>query len=90
MSMLREYLDRPPAGWFALDVMRKEARKWDWVALMIDVHPDELKHCLCITAFLYVDPNEYRPKEAAQRVKPGSASPASTGTGMPPGPRWKT
>jgi hypothetical protein len=58
---MREYLDRPPAGWFALDVMRKEARKWDWVALMIDVHPDELKHCLCTTAFLYVRPSEYRP-----------------------------
>jgi hypothetical protein len=42
-----EYLDRPPVGWFALDVMRKESRKWDWCALMIDVHPDELKHCLC-------------------------------------------
>jgi hypothetical protein len=28
-------LDRPPAGWFALDVVRKgEGRKWDWVALM--------------------------------------------------------
>jgi hypothetical protein len=61
MSMLNEYLDRPPAGWFALDVMRKERRKWDWVALMIDVHPDELKHCLCKTAFPYVHPNEYRP-----------------------------
>jgi hypothetical protein len=23
-----EYLDRPPAGWFGLDVMRREARKW--------------------------------------------------------------
>jgi hypothetical protein len=61
MSMLHEYLDRPPAGWFAIDVMRKECRKWDWVALMIDVHPDELKHCLCMTAFLYVRPSEYRP-----------------------------
>lgn len=36
-----EYLDRPPSGWFALDVMRKEKRKWDWVALMIDVHPED-------------------------------------------------
>ena len=53
--------DRPPSGWFALDVMRKESRKWDWVALMVDVHPDELKHCLFKTAFLYVHPNEYRP-----------------------------
>jgi hypothetical protein len=41
MSM-HEYLDRPPAGWFALAVMQKEWRKWDWVALMIDVHPDDL------------------------------------------------
>jgi hypothetical protein len=36
MSM-HEYFDRPPAGWFALDVMRKEARKWDWVVLTIDL-----------------------------------------------------
>src|SRR5258705_11885298 len=57
-----ETLDRPPSGWFALDVMRKgNGRKWDWVALMIDVHPDELKDCLCKTAFLYVHPNEDRP-----------------------------
>jgi hypothetical protein len=56
-----EYLDRPQPGWFALDVMRKETRKWDWVALMVDVHPDELKHCLCKTAILYVDPDEYKP-----------------------------
>ena len=55
-------LDRPPAGWFALDVVRKEARKLDWVALMVDVHPDELKHCLCKgVAFLFVHPNEYKP-----------------------------
>ena len=53
-------LDRPPAGWFALDVMQKDAR-WDWFALMVDVHPDELKHCLCKVAFLYVHPKEYKP-----------------------------
>ena len=34
-----EYLDRPPSGWLPLDVMRKEKRKWDWVALVVDVHP---------------------------------------------------
>src|SRR5438094_6590490 len=56
-----EYLDRPQAGWFALDVMREKARKRDWVALMVDVDPDELKHCVCKIAFLYVHPNEYRP-----------------------------
>jgi hypothetical protein len=38
------YFDRPPAGWFALDVMRTEARK-GWVALMVDTDPDELRHC---------------------------------------------
>ena len=56
-----EYLDRPPSGWFALDVMRRDTRKWDWVALTIDVHPDDLKYCLCKTAFLYVHPKEYKP-----------------------------
>ena len=58
-------LEQPPAGWFALDVMKagKDARKWDWCALMVDVHPDQLKHCLCEFAFLYVHPNEYRPDE---------------------------
>jgi hypothetical protein len=35
-----EYLDRPPTGWFVLDVMRCQARKRDWVALMIDIDPD--------------------------------------------------
>jgi hypothetical protein len=59
-----EYLDRPPAGWFALDVMRKEARKWDWVVLMVDVHPDDLKTCTCdFPALLYVHPKDYRPGE---------------------------
>jgi hypothetical protein len=56
-----QYIDRPPAGWFPLDVMKAEKRKWDWVALMVDVHPGELKHCLCKTAFRYVHPRDYRP-----------------------------
>jgi hypothetical protein len=40
--MTIEYLARPPTDrtWFAVEVMRKEARKWDWVAFMIDVDPD--------------------------------------------------
>jgi hypothetical protein len=59
--MRREYLDRPPVGWFVLDVMKAGSGKWDWCALMIDVPPDELKHCLCKTAFLYVHPNDYKP-----------------------------
>jgi hypothetical protein len=36
-----KYLDRPPAGWFVLDVMKTNSRKRDWVALMIDVDPDD-------------------------------------------------
>ena len=59
-----EYLDRPPTGWFALDVVRKEARKWDWVVLMVDVHPDDLKNCTCdFPALFYVHPKNYRPGE---------------------------
>jgi hypothetical protein len=59
-----KYLDRPPAGWFALDVMRKEARKWDWVVLMIDVDPDDLKGYVCdFPALFYVHPKDYRPGE---------------------------
>lgn len=38
-----EEVDRPPSGWFALSVMRKAPRKWDWVALMIDVDPNEYR-----------------------------------------------
>jgi hypothetical protein len=59
-----EYLDRPLAGWFPLNVMRKEHRKWDWVALMVDVDPDNLKYCACdFPALFFVHPDEYRPAE---------------------------
>jgi hypothetical protein len=37
-----EDLEQPPPGWFVLDVMKKAARKSDWVALTIDVHPEDL------------------------------------------------
>ena len=33
------FLDRPPAGWFVLDIMRTKARSRHWAALMVDVHP---------------------------------------------------
>jgi hypothetical protein len=58
-------LDRPPAGWFPLNVMRKEeGRKWDWVALMVDVDPDNLKYCACdFPALFFVHPDEWRPAE---------------------------
>lgn len=65
-----EYLDLPPAGWFVLDVMREDERKKDWCALMIDVHPDDLKTCACeFPALFYVHPKEYRPglRKAQQR-----------------------
>ena len=65
-----EYLDRPPAGWHALDVMKEHSRKRDWVALMVDVPPDDLKACACeFPALFYVHPKEYRPgsRKAQQR-----------------------
>lgn len=59
-----EYLDRPPADWFVLDVMRKEARKLDWIVLMVDVDPDQLNTCTCdFPALFYVHPKDYRPGE---------------------------
>ncbi len=59
------YLDRLPAGWHVISVGRAgpiKSRKWDWVAFVIDVHPDELKNCRCRMAWLYVDPKDYRPE----------------------------
>lgn len=57
-----EYLDRPPTGWHALDVMKSSQRgRSDWVLFIIDVHPDELKFCRCKTAWLYVHPDDYKP-----------------------------
>ena len=61
-SKFLEYLDRPAPGWFVLDVMRAKSRKWDWVALMIDVNPDDLRNCTCdFPALFYVHPDDYRP-----------------------------
>jgi hypothetical protein len=56
-----EYIDLPPAGWFVLDVMRKEARKWNWVALLISVHPGDLKTSACdFPGLLYLHPKDYQ------------------------------
>lgn len=45
------FLDRPPAGWFTLEVMRADGRRrLDWVALMIDAHPDDFKNYRVETA----------------------------------------
>jgi len=37
--------ERPPPGWFVLYVTRKQSRKWDWCALMIDIDPHDLDDC---------------------------------------------
>jgi hypothetical protein len=52
-------LDRPPAGWFALDVMQKETGGRDWVALMVDTHPDTARQ-----AWVRI-PGKHRTKDAA-------------------------
>jgi hypothetical protein len=63
-----EYVDRVPADWFVLDVVRATSRKWDWTALMIDVDPDDLRHCACeFPALFYVHPKEYRPGQRTAR-----------------------
>jgi hypothetical protein len=60
--MTLEYLDPPAPGWFVLDVMRKKQRGWDWVALMVDVDPEDLQNCICeFPALFFVHPNDYRP-----------------------------
>jgi hypothetical protein len=38
-----KYLERVTAGWFVLDVMRKEARSRSWVALLLDVEPADFR-----------------------------------------------
>jgi hypothetical protein len=61
-----EFLDRPPAGWFTLEIFREGERRW--LALMIDVHPDDLKNCLCdFPALLFVSPDDYRPGHRTAR-----------------------
>jgi hypothetical protein len=68
MNMDIAELDRPPPGWFALDVMKKDGRKWDWVALMVDVPPDDLKTRTCaFPALFYVHPKDYRPGSRTAR-----------------------
>jgi hypothetical protein len=57
-----KYLDSPPPGWFPLSICKQgPGRKWDWTALMVDVHPDELKHYHCGVSRLFVHPAEYKP-----------------------------
>jgi hypothetical protein len=85
-----EYLDRPPSGWFPLDVMMATPRKWDWCALMVDVDPDDLKHCVVeFPALFYVHPDNYRPGEG-KRSNDLFAFRGSIGLRMLLGLRWRT
>jgi hypothetical protein len=36
-----EYLDRPPPGWFVMDVLRCEEHNREWAALVVDYDPDD-------------------------------------------------
>ena len=61
-----EYVDRPPPGWFVMDVMRESARKWDWVAVMIDVDPEDFRERRAEGRFCYVRlPGKYRNRDVA-------------------------
>jgi hypothetical protein len=59
-----EYLD-PPPGWFVLDVIKKEERGRDWVALMVDVHPDDLKNFTCARQRWFNIPGKHRNRDDA-------------------------
>lgn len=59
-----EYLDCLTPRWLVLDVMRagNSSRGRSWVALMVDVDPNDLKTCVCeFPTLLYVHPDEHRP-----------------------------
>jgi hypothetical protein len=58
------FADSPPAGWFVLDVMRREWRKWDWVALVIDVDPNE-RRSKCATRSRWVELGKHKNRDDA-------------------------
>jgi hypothetical protein len=60
-----EYLDRPPSGWFILDVMRRERRSWHWSALMIDVPYDDFQNGANTRSCLVLIPGKHRNRDAA-------------------------
>jgi hypothetical protein len=64
-----EYLDRPPSGWFVLDVMKRRLRGHDRVALMANVHPEDIRRG-AFDRVAYKEgwlkiPGEYRNRDAA-------------------------
>jgi hypothetical protein len=59
-------VNSPPAGWFVLEVMRRERHSWHWVVLMIDVDPDE--YCVgyrTARSCLVRIPGKHRSRDAA-------------------------
>jgi hypothetical protein len=57
-----EYLDRPLPGWFPLGLLKADdARRWDWVVQMVDIHPDILES----------DPTMHRPARSVWVRVPG-------------------
>ncbi|MGA9947475.1 MAG: hypothetical protein WBQ24_04445 [Xanthobacteraceae bacterium] len=66
--MTVEYLARLEPGWFVLD--QAKAREKNWLALMIDVDPDELKNCICdLPALFYVRPIDHLPGDRMVRQR---------------------
>jgi hypothetical protein len=67
-----EILDRPPLGWFLLEVRRKTKRQWDWVALVGNIDPEseafrewqEKGRGLCHLEWVRI-PGKHRTLEAA-------------------------
>jgi hypothetical protein len=68
--MTVEYLARLEPGWFVLDVMQAKAREKNWLALMIDVDPEELKNCICdVPALFYVRAVDHLPGDRRVRQR---------------------
>jgi hypothetical protein len=61
----RDERDRPPPGWFVLDVMRVKSRSWDWTALMIDCDPDDHQKGRRANACWVRIPGKHRNRDAA-------------------------
>lgn len=60
-----EYFDRLEPGWFALEVMRRRDRSRDWVALMVDVDPDEFANTPTARQRWLIIPGKHRDRDAA-------------------------
>lgn len=76
-----QYLDRPPAGWFVLDVKRLAPRAW--VAVLMDVDPHDMQDSFCeFPARSYVQPKDYSLGTRVARANAGFSSQVNTEAGM--------